>query len=98
MFFHVGAANYRSYVLVNEQLVGEHEGGFTPFDCEITGLLKEGANLVVIAVDNTRLADGIPTSDRLVELRWLYARCFARRGAGAIYRRIRPAFETREPD
>jgi beta-glucuronidase len=61
VFFHVGAANYRSYLWVNEQMVCEHEGGFTPFDCEVTGLLKEGANIVVMVVDNTRLADGIPT-------------------------------------
>ena len=44
VFFHAGAANYRSYLWVNEQMVCEHEGGFTPFDCEVTGLLKEGAN------------------------------------------------------
>jgi beta-glucuronidase len=61
VFFHVGAANYRSYVWVNAQKVCQHEGGFTPFDCEVTGLLNEGANFVVMAVDNTRLADGIPT-------------------------------------
>jgi beta-glucuronidase len=61
VFLHVGAANYRSYVWVNGQKVCEHEGGFTPFDCEISGLLSDGGNFVVIAVDNTRLADGIPT-------------------------------------
>jgi beta-glucuronidase len=61
VFLHVGAANYRSYVWVNGQKVCEHEGGFTPFDCEVTSLLKEGENFVVIAVDSTRLADGIPT-------------------------------------
>jgi beta-glucuronidase len=61
VFLHVGAANYRSYVWVNGQKVCQHEGGFTPFDCEVTGLVKEGGNFVVMAVDNTRLADGIPT-------------------------------------
>jgi beta-glucuronidase len=61
VFFHVGAANYRSYVWVNGQKICEHEGGFTPFDCEVTSILKDGSNFVVIAVDNTRLADGIPT-------------------------------------
>jgi beta-glucuronidase len=61
VFLHVGAANYRSYVWVNGQKVCEHEGGFTPFDCEISGLLRDGGNFVVIAVDNTRLADAIPT-------------------------------------
>jgi beta-glucuronidase len=60
VFFHVGASNYRSYVWVNGEKVCEHEGGFTPFDCEVTGLLKDGGNFVVIAVDNTRLPDGIP--------------------------------------
>jgi beta-glucuronidase len=61
VFIHVGAANYRSYVWFNGKKVCEHEGGFTPFACEVTGLLKDGENYVVIAVDNTRLADGIPT-------------------------------------
>lgn len=61
VFFHVGAANYRSYVWVNGQKICEHEGGFTPFDSEVTGILKDGANFVVIAIDNSRLADGIPT-------------------------------------
>ncbi len=61
VFFHVGAANYRSYAWVNGQKICEHEGGFTPFDSEVTSILKDGVNFVVIAVDNTRLADGIPT-------------------------------------
>ena len=61
VFFHVGAANYRSDVWVNGQKICEHEGGFTPFDSEVTVALRDGPNFVVIAVDNTRLADGIPT-------------------------------------
>jgi beta-glucuronidase len=61
VFFRVGAANYRSFVWINGQKAGEHEGGFSPFDCEVSELLKDGANFVVIAVDNTRLTDGIPT-------------------------------------
>ena len=61
VFFYAGAANYRSYVWVNGRKACEHEGGFTPFSCEVTDLLIEGSNFVVIAVDNTRHADGIPT-------------------------------------
>src|SRR5882757_462225 len=60
-FLHFGAANYRTFVWVNTKKVCEHEGGFTPFDCEITSVLKDGKNLVVLSVDNTRLADGVPT-------------------------------------
>src|SRR5579859_2513431 len=57
VFFHVGAANYHSYVWVNGEKACEHEGGFTPFDCEVTKLVHDGSNFAVIAVDSTRLAD-----------------------------------------
>ncbi len=60
-FLHVGAANYRSHVWVNQKRVCDHEGGYTPFDCEVTTLLHPGTNFVVIAVDATRLVDGIPS-------------------------------------
>jgi beta-glucuronidase len=61
VFLHVGAANYRSYFWVNGRPVCEHEGGFTSFDCEATKVLHDGSNFAVIAVDDTRIADGIPT-------------------------------------
>ena len=60
-FLHIGAANYRSFVWVNTHKVCEHEGGFTPFDCDVTSILHAGSNFVVLTVDNTRLADGVPT-------------------------------------
>lgn len=60
-FLHIGAANYRSHAWINGQLLCQHEGGFTPFDCEATAALHPGKNFVVIAVDATRIPDGIPT-------------------------------------
>lgn len=60
-FLHIGAANYRSHVWVNQKRVCDHEGGYTPFDCEVTAVLHPGSNFVVIAVDATRLKDGIPS-------------------------------------
>lgn len=63
VFFHIGAANYKSILFVNGQRICEHEGGYTPFDCEVTAVLKAGRNFAVINVDNTRLADGIPTRE-----------------------------------
>jgi beta-glucuronidase len=60
-FIHIGAANYRSHVWVNQKRVCDHEGGYTPFDCEVTAVLHPGSNFVVIAVDATRLVDGIPS-------------------------------------
>ena len=61
VFFHIGAANYRAKLWVNGQHICDHEGGFTPFDCEVTAALKSGQNSAVINVDNTRIADGVPT-------------------------------------
>lgn len=60
-FVHIGAANYRSFVWVNGTRICEHEGGFTPFDCEATSALHAGRNFAVIAVDSTRHADDIPS-------------------------------------
>jgi beta-glucuronidase len=63
-FLHIGAANYRSYVWVNAKRICDHEGGFTPFDCEVTSAIHPGSNFVVIAVDSTRHVDDIPTVNR----------------------------------
>jgi beta-glucuronidase len=60
-FVHIGAANYRSFVWVNGKFACQHEGGFTPYDCDATDLLHDGNNFIVIAVDATRLAEGVPT-------------------------------------
>jgi beta-glucuronidase len=61
VFLHIGAANYAAHVFVNDVHVCDHEGGFTPFDCEVTSAVKDGDNFVVIAVDNTRALDHVPT-------------------------------------
>jgi beta-glucuronidase len=66
-FLHIGAANYRSHVWVNQKRICDHEGGYTPFDCEVTAVLHPGTNFVVIAVDASRLVDGIPS----VGIDWL---------------------------
>lgn len=60
-FLHVGAANYVAHVYMNGQKACEHEGGFTPFDCEVTDLVHDGDNFVVIHVNNQRRRDGVPT-------------------------------------
>lgn len=61
IFLHVGAANYHSKIGVNGKVVCEHEGGFTPFNCEVTPLLADGENFVVIYVNNTRRREAVPT-------------------------------------
>src|SRR6266700_2008102 len=60
-FLYFGAANYLARVWLNGTKLGEHVGGFTPFDFEITDEIEEGANSLVVEVDNTRRADGVPS-------------------------------------
>jgi len=60
-FLHVGAANYISHAWVNGKKACDHEGGYTPFDCEVTELVHDGANFVVIYVNNQRTREGVPT-------------------------------------
>lgn len=61
VFLYFGAANYRTRVWLNEKPLCEHEGGFTPFNCEATSALKEGANVVIVSVNDTRRPDDIPS-------------------------------------
>jgi beta-glucuronidase len=60
-FLHFGGANYCSRVYLNGKKLGEHEGGFTPFDFEVTDTVRDGENFVVVEVNNTRRPDGIPS-------------------------------------
>lgn len=60
-FLHVGAANYVAHVYVNGEKACDHEGGYTPFDCEVTKLLHDGSNFAVIYVNNQRHRDAVPT-------------------------------------
>ncbi len=60
-FLYFGAANYDAKVYLNGEKLGEHQGGFTPFNFEVTDLLKDGENFVILKVDNTRKKEQIPT-------------------------------------
>jgi len=60
-FLHFGAANYEAIVYFNGERVGEHVGGFTPFQFEVTNLVRPTDNVLVVKVDNTRRRDGVPT-------------------------------------
>lgn len=60
-FVYFGAVNYECHVWVNGKKVGQHVGGFTSFDFEITDLLHDGDNFIVVMADNTRKRDGVPT-------------------------------------
>ena len=85
-FLNFGAVNYEAYVSVNGKKAGTHKGGFTPFEFEVTNLLQEGNNSIVIKVNNTRKKENVPNYQfRLVELWWHYKRCSISRNASEFY-------------
>jgi len=61
VFVYFAAANYLSRVYLNGTKVGEHEGGFTAFNFEVTSLLKDGDNFIVVEMNNARRADAVPS-------------------------------------
>src|SRR5262252_7734446 len=60
VFVYFGAANYRSTAYLNGEKLGEHEGGFTPFNFETTGTLRDGQNFLIVEVNNARRAESVP--------------------------------------
>jgi beta-glucuronidase len=61
LFVYFGGANYLTDVYLNGEKLGRHEGGFTPFNFEITKLVREKDNFLIVKVDNKRRRDAVPT-------------------------------------
>ena len=56
---HFGAVDSRCKVFVNDAMACEHRGGYTPFSADITYLIKQGLNtLVVECEDDTEISEG----------------------------------------
>ena len=51
-FLYFGAVSYRCKVYLNGKEIAEHEGGFTPFQVEVTDLLKDGDNFQAVLMSN----------------------------------------------
>ena len=60
-FLRFGAANYKTRVYLNGNKLGEHEGGFTPFEFELGENIQNGKNTLVVYVNNDRHPDFVPT-------------------------------------
>ncbi|MBN2350253.1 MAG: hypothetical protein JXJ22_15545, partial [Bacteroidales bacterium] len=60
LFLHFSAVNYMADVYINGEKTGSHEGGFTPFQFEITKKIKNGINSIIVKVNNNRQGNGLP--------------------------------------
>jgi beta-glucuronidase len=63
LFVWFGGVASRAHVFLNGELLGAHEGGFTPFDFEITDRVRPHDNTLIVKADNTRRAEAVPTLD-----------------------------------
>lgn len=61
IFLYFEASNYQTDVYLNGKKLGQHVGGFTPFNFEVTDLIKEEDNFLIVKVDNKRKKDAVPT-------------------------------------
>jgi hypothetical protein len=50
LLLHFGAVDWHCSVLINGQQVGEHSGAFDPFSFDVTDLLRDGENELVVLV------------------------------------------------
>ncbi len=59
-----GSVNYLADVWLNGEHIGTHEGGHLPFEFDITNLVKNQKNLLVVRVDGHLSPERVPPSGR----------------------------------
>lgn len=52
LMLRMAAVTHHAKVYLNGEMICEHQGGFLPFEVELTDIIKDGENLLTIAVDN----------------------------------------------
>ncbi len=66
LFAHFNGVDYKAHVFVNGAYVGSHEGFFAPFEFDITAYVTQGANTLLVKVENDAINMGQP--DGLTEI------------------------------
>jgi beta-glucuronidase len=61
-YLYFGAAAMRATVYLNGEKLGQHEGGYTTFNFEVTDKIQSGDNFVVVEVNNQRRKDAVPAT------------------------------------
>lgn len=59
-YLYFAGVSYEAKVWLNGHEIGQHEGGFTPFQFDVTDHLVDGENDLVVLVNNRRRVEGIP--------------------------------------
>lgn len=52
VILHFGAVDYKTTLYINQQFVGEHFGGYTSFEFDITEFVTEGKNIIFLYVED----------------------------------------------
>ncbi len=84
ILLHFGAVDYRATVWVNGILVSTHEGGHTPFVCDITGALRDHEAEIVVRAED-------PPTDRYIPRGKQY---WEEKPAGIFYARTTGIWQT----
>lgn len=61
----VGGADYEAAIMVNGEFAGRHEGFFSPFEFDITELVKKGSNSLKIVLKNDCVYNGAGFGDQM---------------------------------
>jgi len=60
---HFEAVFYLARIWLNGEYLGEHEGGYIPFEFSVSGIAEQDAeNVIAVQVDNLRATDRIPAT------------------------------------
>lgn len=63
-----GSVTHRATVWLNDHELGGHEGGFLPFEFDVTSLLKHGMNRLVVKVNNELSYHSLPVG--VTQTKW----------------------------
>ncbi len=69
---HFGAVDWHARVFVNGVAVGEHKGGYDPFRFDITDVLRDGENELVVAVTDPTDTASVAAGKQHVEPRGIW--------------------------
>src|SRR3954468_16866949 len=87
-FIHFDAVFYQAQVWLNGQLLGAHEGGYTPFEFDVTGLLAN-ENVLALRVNNAWSTTTIPGAKTRVDYQSLnYGQMYPWMNFGGITREV----------